>query len=113
MQIDGYWMMAWSTDAGAAALTVPFTPGLTVFANVSLSLYAAYIIPPETVNYPDHQAYAYIKSWTVYQPDGSQVTVLPENIFENTVAVENCGSIEFRLSVWQALAKVQISIFIV
>jgi hypothetical protein len=113
-RIDGYWIDAESLGgAFASTLTLPtagqpaFPPGTTVWATISLSQVEFFPNDPRL----QYGAQAFVKSWTVYKPDGTPSAPFNGLETQNAVGIENCAGITFQLGVINATAIAQINVF--
>lgn len=108
-RVDGYWIAALGPEV-LQEFTLPALPqGTNVYANISLSQVNTLF----EGNSPDptFTANAFIDSWTVYNPDGTQSSPQSGNGFvQNAVELENCATITFILFVERAWAIAQINI---
>jgi hypothetical protein len=111
--IQGYYMVVIAPGFFVQRFTLdPLPPGTNVYANVSLSDINTlfYRNDPD----PKFAATAFVDSWTVYEPDGTQSAPqqgpLRANFNQNAIWVENCATITFALIGWRAEATAQINI---
>jgi hypothetical protein len=92
--------------------TVTFSPGTNAFATISLSNINT-LFDGSDPN-PKFAAVAWIDSWTVYNPDGSESPPEGGDGFrQNAAWVRNCARINFKLAgqrVW-AISQASISFF--
>ena len=114
--IGSYYIDAVGPIEASIGLTVPpaeqppFPPGTTVHATISISHLDTLFEgrPPD----PTFSASAFIDSWTVHQPDGSESS--PESgsgFTQNSVHLENCARINFLLFVQRAWAVAEVNVF--
>lgn len=109
-RIDGYWIETISAFGALQTFTIaPLPPGTNVYATISLSFLDTLF----QGNGPDptFAAMAFIESWTVYQPDGTQSGPQTEPEIHNAKGIENCATITFGLSAERARAMAQINVF--
>jgi hypothetical protein len=110
-RIDGFWISIIASSFFVQRSTLdPFPPGTNVYANISLSsvntLFAS--------NAPDPKfaAIAFVESWTVYNPDGTQSQPQAGMGFnQNAIFIENCATITFVLFGERVAALAQIDVF--
>ena len=88
----------------------PLPPGTDVYATISLShLNTTFSSKSDESTFA---ATAYVESWTVYNPDGTESARAPELHFaQNAVAVFNCARIKFVLAGKAVAAVAQINAF--
>ncbi len=88
----------------------PLPPETSAYATISLSFLDTLF----EGNLPDptFAAAAFIDSWTVYQPNGTQSGPRGGTDFtQNSVTVDNCATITFVLFAWRAWAIAQINVY--
>jgi hypothetical protein len=102
-------MEASSNDDFMLLFTTPaFPQGTTVYASVALSFVNTNDPRPD----PHSFVFAYIPSWSVYRLDGTIEEIQASLGFDqNSVAIENCATITFRLWVSLGQAIAQINVF--
>jgi len=113
-KIEGFWMEAYMVGTSGYIQEYhhgPLPPGTNVYATIALSEYQ--LLTPRDDTRPS-SIFAYISSWTVYEPDGTISGLIPADQGQNQTAagIQNCATITFLLAVQNgAGGGAQINIF--
>jgi hypothetical protein len=112
--IQGFYIRAYTGSYFLQMATFPngalLPPGTDVYASIALSEQNNVFLNESPL--PAAAAVAWIASWTVYNPDGSQSDpIVTDDSNRNVVGIENCASITFGLFIESCEAVAQVSVF--
>ena len=109
--VEGYWLSVVAPTEFLQTATVgPYPPGSHIYATISLSEVDTLFSSNEPP--PTFTMMAFVDSWTVYEPDGSQSGPLGGGQpFPNAIWIENCATITFWLFAERAAGTAQVNVY--